>query len=66
EAYTPDQLRYGTGGGNSADAMQSKDSLIAELNGLKFIRLMELERNIVEGLYHTGVSAIVQLIASKE
>lgn len=66
EAYTPDQLRYGTGGGNSVDAMTSKESLIHDLKGLKFIRLAELERSVVEGSYHKGLGAVVQAIAQKE
>ena len=66
EAYTPDQLKYGTGGGNSADAMTSKESLIHDLEGLKFIRLTELERSVVEGSYHKGIGAVVQAIALKE
>ena len=66
EAYTPEQIKLGTGGGSSVDTMQTKESLIAELSGLKFIHIVELERNIVEGVYHTGFGAVVQLIASKE
>lgn len=65
EAYTPDQLRYGTGGGNSADAMTSRDSLLHDFEGLKFIRLTELERSVVEGVYHKGLGAVVQAIALK-
>ena len=66
EAYTPEQLRHGTGGGKSADTMMTKESLLLELDGLKFIHLMELERNVVEGIYHTGLGAVVQAIAVKE
>jgi hypothetical protein len=66
EAYTPDQLKYGTGGGRSADTMTSKESLMLDLEGLKFLHLVELERNVVEGIYHTGLAAVVQAIASKE
>jgi SAM-dependent methyltransferase len=66
EAYTPAQLKYGTGGGNSVDVMQSKESLSRELAGLKFKHLIELERDVVEGIYHTGMGAVVQAIASKE
>jgi SAM-dependent methyltransferase len=66
EAYTPAQLKYGTGGGNSVDVMQSKESLSLELAGLKFKDLIELERDVVEGIYHTGIGAVVQAIASKE
>ena len=66
EAYTPDQLKHGTGGGNSVDVMQSKETLSLELAGLKFQHLIELEREIIEGIYHTGIGAVVQAIASKE
>jgi SAM-dependent methyltransferase len=66
EAYTPDQLRYGTGGGKSADTMTSKESLLRELDGLTFSRLIELEREVIEGTYHTGLGSVVQAIATKE
>jgi hypothetical protein len=64
EAYTPDQLKHGTGGGNSVDVMQSQESLSLELAGLKFKRLIELERDVIEGIYHTGIGAVVQAIAT--
>ena len=66
EAYTVNQLKHGTGGGTSADVMQSEESLRLELAGLKFRHLIELERDVIEGLYHTGIGAVVQAIASKE
>ncbi|MFP5260873.1 MAG: class I SAM-dependent methyltransferase [Blastocatellia bacterium] len=66
EAYTPDQLKHGTGGGNSVDVMQSEESLRLELAGLRFKHLTELERNVIEGVYHTGIGSVVQAIATKE
>ncbi|UPW17874.1 class I SAM-dependent methyltransferase [Agarivorans sp. TSD2052] len=65
EAYTPKQLQFATGGGNSLDVMQSKESLQAELKALEFTHLLELERIVVEGIYHTGKGAVVQAIACK-
>jgi hypothetical protein len=65
EAYTPNQLKYGTGGGNSIDSMQSKESLSLELAGLEFKHLIELERDVIEGIYHTGIGSVVQAIARK-
>jgi len=62
EAYTPDQISHGTGGGNSADTMQTKESLTLELPRLKFIHLIELEREIIEGTYHTGIGSVVQAV----
>lgn len=66
EAYTPDQLKHGTGGGTSVDVMQSEESLRHELAGLKFKHLTELERDVIEGVYHTGTGSVVQAIATKD
>ena len=66
EAYTPNQLKHGTGGGNSVDVMQSEKSIRFELAGLKFKHLTELERDVIEGVYHTGIGSVVQAIATKE
>jgi 2-polyprenyl-3-methyl-5-hydroxy-6-metoxy-1,4-benzoquinol methylase len=65
EAYTPDQLRHGTGGGTVVDVMQTKASVSEELASLEFLRLTELEREVLEGIYHTGMSAVVQAIGVK-
>lgn len=65
EAYTPAQVGRGTGGGNSPDVMQTVISLIAELPGLTFNHLQELERDVVEGIYHTGKGCVVQALAQK-
>ena len=65
EAYTPEQIKYGTGGGNSVDVMQSKESLSMELAGLNFKHLIELEREVLEGIYHTGIGSVVQVIEVK-
>ena len=45
--------------------MQTKDTLSAELTGLDFKHIKELERNVIEGTYHTGKGSVVQLIAVK-
>jgi len=65
EAYTPEQLKFGTGGGEVIGLMQSKKSLIDEFTGVSFNHLVELERNVIEGKYHTGMASVVQAIAIK-
>lgn len=65
EAYTPEQIKFGTGGGNSIELMQSSYSLRRELEGLEFDHLLEINRKVVEGTYHTGDAAVVQAIARK-
>jgi hypothetical protein len=56
---------YGTGGGKSVELMQTAASLRAELPGLDFVHLVELEREVVEGTFHTGLGAVVQAIGVK-
>jgi SAM-dependent methyltransferase len=65
EAYTPAQIQHGTGGGKSVELMQTAASLRAELPGLEFVHLVELERDVVEGVFHTGLGAVVQAIGVK-
>ncbi|QDT93079.1 SAM-dependent methyltransferase [Gimesia algae] len=62
EAYTPRQLKHGTGGPPDIESMMSKALLLEEVSGLAFSHLEELEREIIEGSNHTGVGAIVQAI----
>lgn len=65
EAYRPAQLRHGTGGPASADMMPTLAELRQELHGLEFEHAVETERDVVEGRYHTGRGAVVQLLAFK-
>jgi SAM-dependent methyltransferase len=65
EAYRPDQLQYKTGGPPSAEMMMTLESLEAELKGLNFDYGMELDRDVVEGKFHTGKGAVVQIIGIK-
>jgi hypothetical protein len=39
--------------------------ICAELPGLDFVHLVELEREVVEGTFHTGLRAVVQAIGVK-
>lgn len=63
EAYTPQQLKYTTGGPSSVDRMMSAEKLTQELMGLSFSHLVELERETMEGTHHFGLGAVVQVIA---
>ncbi len=65
EAYTPDQIGRGTGGPPTADLLLNEDKLRSELTGMTFSHLVELERNVLEGTYHTGRAAVVQAIATR-
>lgn len=65
EAYTPKQLAYRTGGPPDAAMMMTADGLRAELAGLDILVADERLREVHEGKYHQGTSAVVQLIARK-
>ncbi|ASG68664.1 SAM-dependent methyltransferase [Francisella halioticida] len=65
EAYRPEQLKNRTGGGNSVDIMQSKESITNELTNLNFKHLIELVLDVIEGIYHTGIGSVVQAIGTK-
>ncbi len=65
EAYTPAQLRYGTGGPKDSDLLMTLAALREELAGLEFEIGREIEREVLEGSGHTGWSAVVQVLARK-
>lgn len=65
EAYRPKQLEYGTGGPPVAELMMQLDVVRAELDGLEWVHAVELDRPVVEGKYHTGMGAVVQLVGRK-
>jgi len=65
EAYTPKQLEFGTGGPSSLEYLMDLESLRKELDGLEIIHGMELVRDVVEGVKHTGKASVVQVLARK-
>ena len=62
EAYTPNQLARNTGGPRDPDMLLSLADLREELAGLEFVHARELDREVREGAYHTGVASVVQVI----
>jgi SAM-dependent methyltransferase len=66
EAFTPRQLEMGTGGPASPDLLMTLASLRQELAGLRFVQAIEIDRNVIEGKFHTGQAAVVQIVGIKE
>jgi hypothetical protein len=62
EAYTPNQIGRGTGGPQDPDMLMTLELLREELSGLEFFHAEEIERDVREGEYHTGVASVVQVI----
>ncbi len=65
EAYTPRQLTLGTGGPRAVELLVARSALEDELSGLHFVLAQDAERDVAEGKYHRGPSAVVQVLARK-
>jgi SAM-dependent methyltransferase len=65
EAYRPAQLGYGTGGPRDVTLLPTLAELRTELRGLELIIGREIERDVREGGGHTGMSAVVQILARR-
>jgi hypothetical protein len=62
EAYTPAQLAFGTGGPRDPELLMTLEALQSELFGLDWLIGREIEREVLEGQYHQGLSAVVQVV----
>ncbi|MFP5385118.1 MAG: class I SAM-dependent methyltransferase [Bacteriovoracia bacterium] len=65
EAYCPEQLLLKTGGPKEEDMFMTLDIINEELSDLKPQIKRTCIREINEGLFHNGLSAVVQFIGSK-
>jgi len=65
EAFSKEQLAYGTGGPKSEDMLVSLADTTRELAGLEFVHAAQLERTVQEGSRHTGLASVVQVMGVK-
>ena len=65
EAFSKEQLSYGTGGPPSLDMLMSLDELKLELAGLDLVHAVRVERAVHEGSGHTGLASVVQILGVK-
>jgi SAM-dependent methyltransferase len=65
EAYTPRQLQFKTGGPPTAEMMMTLDAVRDELAGLELVLAEEKVREVHEGRYHEGESAVLQVVAKR-
>jgi cyclopropane fatty-acyl-phospholipid synthase-like methyltransferase len=66
EAYSENQLVRDTGGPKDADMLMTRTKIEQEFPHCEPIILRELEREVCEGIYHTGVASVVQFIGRKQ
>ena len=63
--YTPKQLEFGTGGPPFVENLYTEDMLRAAFSGFEIVELRAYEREIDEGAGHSGMSALIDLVARK-
>lgn len=63
--YRPEQLSYATGGPPAAENMYTEDLLAASFRDLDIEVLESYDTTITEGSGHDGMSALIDLVATK-
>jgi cyclopropane fatty-acyl-phospholipid synthase-like methyltransferase len=66
EAYSENQLARHTGGPKDTDMLMTRAKIEREFPHCEPILLRELEREVCEGTYHTGIASVVQFIGRKK
>jgi SAM-dependent methyltransferase len=65
EGYPPKQLEYGTGGPSDIARLYTREMLEAGFGDFSEVRIDEYDAEIYEGNGHGGMSALIDLIATK-
>ena len=65
EAYTIEQLSNDTGGPKDPDMIMSCADLEQAFPNCEPILSRQIERQVMEGKFHTGLASVVQFIARK-
>ena len=65
EAYSENQLAKETGGPKDLDMLMSKSKIEREFSNLEPVILHEIDREVREGRYHTGLASVIQFIGKK-
>lgn len=63
--YSPEQLACGTGGPPTADNMYTENMLHEAFGDMRLLRLAAYDAEIGEGRGHSGMSALIDLVAVK-
>jgi cyclopropane fatty-acyl-phospholipid synthase-like methyltransferase len=65
QGYTPRQLEYKTGGPSAAENMYTEALLRNAFGDMEILHLREHDDHIGEGTAHSGMSALIDLVARK-
>ncbi len=66
QGYTPRQLEFKTGGPPAAENMYTLELLRNAFGDMEIMHLREHDDNIGEGTGHSGMSALIDLVARKQ
>ena len=66
EAYSKSQLSRDTGGPKDPDMLMTAVDIKMEFPNCEVILCHEIEREVVEGEFHTGMASVVQFIGKKK
>ncbi|MCC6348322.1 MAG: methyltransferase domain-containing protein [Candidatus Eisenbacteria bacterium] len=65
EQYGPEQGRFRSGGPEGPERRPGLETLRAEFPGLELEIAREVTREVIEGVYHTGLASTVQILARR-
>ncbi len=65
QGYTPKQLEYKTGGPSLLDHLYTRELLEHSFAAMEILEMSEYERELNEGARHSGMSAVIDLVARK-
>jgi cyclopropane fatty-acyl-phospholipid synthase-like methyltransferase len=65
EAYAKSQLSRNTGGPKDPDMLMTAVDIPKEFPNCEVLLCQEIEREVVEGEFHTGMASVVQFIGKK-
>jgi SAM-dependent methyltransferase len=65
EAYSKEQIKRDAGGPKELDMLMSVADLENAFADVEVVLLREMEREVVEGTFHTGVASVVQFLGRK-
>ncbi len=66
EAYSKSQLARNTGGPKDPDMLMTVADIEQEFPNCEVVLCQEVEREVVEGEFHTGLACVVQFIGKKK
>jgi len=65
QGYTPRQLKYKTGGPSAVENLYTEALLRKEFGDMEILQLSEHDEHVSEGTGHSGMSALIDLVARK-